>query len=146
VAGHTFTHQATSPATSTQAWDALQRPETWGAIGGVKRIEDSETDPEGHLLGYRFVVEVGGSEHHGRARRLEADPPRHMVMGISSDHLEGEIGVEVTSSEASTLISVTMSMRPAGFLASLFFPAVARTVESGFDDHVERFARSLAAS
>ncbi|MDP3984013.1 MAG: SRPBCC family protein, partial [Acidimicrobiia bacterium] len=123
-----FTHQALTPVAPTDVWRSLQRPETWGAIGGVKRIGSATYDNEGDLTGYQFTVEIAGTEHAGTATRISHAPDRTMVMAIDSGQLSGAIGFELTPTESGTRVTVDMRMSPNGFLASIMFPIIAKAV------------------
>ena len=143
--GQSFTHQSLTPASPETAWRALQKPETWGRIGGVERIENPVFDHEGQLAGYSFVVEVAGTPHRGQAVRSSSSPPHRMTMSITSDQLKGDITVEIHPVPAGSEVTVRMAMEPAGFFSLLLFPVVATAVRQGFPAAVERFASDLAS-
>ena len=143
--GQTFTHQSHTFASPESAWQALQKPDTWGRIGGVSRIESPVFDQDGQLAGYSFVVEVAGAPYRGKAARSASSPPHRMAMSITSEQLKGDITVEIHPVPNGSEVTVRMAMEPAGFFSLLLFPVVASAVAKGFPAAVERFAADLAS-
>lgn len=143
--GRNFSHHSISPVSVEQAWGALQKPETWGRIGGVNRIENATFDHEGNLTGYRFVVDIAGTAYRGTALRGQWDPPHRMAMAIDSEQLTGQINVEISSVPSGTEVTVEMAMEPAGFFGSMLFPVLTNAVAKGFPEAVERFVTDLAS-
>ncbi|HKX75740.1 MAG TPA: SRPBCC family protein [Acidimicrobiia bacterium] len=139
----TFAHQATTEAAPSAVWAALQRADTWAAIAGVNRVEDTRYDNGGGLAGFRFLVNIAGIDYRGVVSRTSAIIERQMVMSIESSQLKGMIGVELHPTQAGTQVKVTMSMRPNGFLSQMVFPAIAKAVAGGFDEAVVRFVAGL---
>ena len=143
MAAQSFKSQATTPAQPVEAWKALQRPETWGTIGGVRRVESPDFDDDGNLKGYQFVVQIAGSEHRGTAILSSSVPGREMVMKIDSPQVTGQIEVALLPDDDGTRVSVDMSMSPNGFLAVIMFPVISKAVADGFDQTVATFVAEL---
>lgn len=143
--GRNFAHHVISPVSAEQAWRALQRPETWGRIGGVNKIETPTFDDDGSLTGYRFEVDIAGIPYRGTARRTDWAPPHRMTMTIDSEQLTGQIKVEVLPVATGTEVKVYMAMEPAGMFGSMFFPIVSNAVAKEFPGAVERFVADLAS-
>lgn len=143
VSAQSFRSDATTAAQPAEVWKALQRPETWGTIGGVRRVEAATYDDANNLMGYEFVVEIAGTEHRGVATRSSAKPDREMVMDIDSPQVTGQIQVTLASDDVGTLVRVSMTMSPTGFLSSLVFPVITRAVVAGFDETVASFVEQL---
>lgn len=140
---NTFTHQAITTATPDVVWRRLQQPQTWGAIGGVSRVENARYDNAGGLAGYRFVVNISGVDYRGTVNRTSMVEERQMVMSIESGQLKGMIGVQLHPLNPGTRVKVSMTMRPNGFLGQMMFGVISKGVASGFDDAVENFVDSL---
>lgn len=142
VLSETFSHAASTTASPEEVWKALQSPDTWGAIGGVRRVE-APTYVDGELTGYDFVAEIAGAEHPGRARRSESTRGRSMVMAIESGQLTGDIAIDLLPIDNGTRVRVEIDMKPNGFLATMAFPLIVKAVAGGFERAVETFVDGL---
>lgn len=139
----TFHHTARTDAPPETAWAALQRAETWAAIGGVEGVSDVRHDERGILRSYRFVARVGGTAYQGRAETEHIEEPRAMTVNITSDHLDGRIEVTLSGDGAGSEVAVRLTARSRGLLTGLAFPAIASAIGSGLPENVERFAAEL---
>lgn len=135
----TFTHSATTPTGISDVWDALEQPETWQGIAGVDRVYNPHIDSDGHLQGFSFETVVGGRKYLGRATPHERDKHRVMALNIQNPELVGVIRVELSEEEGGTRVTVTLDVTSAGFLSSMFFPVIAKTLGTGLPRTVQDF-------
>jgi carbon monoxide dehydrogenase subunit G len=143
VPRQTFMHRVLASADPARVWQGLQRPESWGRIGGVRNVEQPTFDDNGDLTGYRFTVELGGKTHFGVARRSGATPGSRVSMTIDTDLMSGEIDVELEPSDDQTAITVAMTIESKGFMTAMLFPVITGAIASGFNEEVARFAKGL---
>jgi len=132
--------------TAAEAWRALQDPQTWAAIAGVDQINDVGYAADGSLAGYAFKVTVGIHTIRGSAKTVEAVAPRLMRLAISSAELTGWVQAAIGETFAgSPELTVSLSMRPRGLLATMFYPIIVQTAGSEFPGQVRRFVDGLNA-
>jgi carbon monoxide dehydrogenase subunit G len=143
VPRQTFMHRVLAPAEPARVWKGLQRPESWGRIGGVRNVEQPTFDESGDLTGYRFTVELGGKAHFGVARRTGAIPGSRVSMTIDTDLLAGEIDVVLEPSGDHTAITVAVTVESKGFMTSMLFPVITGAIAPSFNEEVARFAKGL---
>jgi carbon monoxide dehydrogenase subunit G len=136
-------HRVLAPAEQARVWKSLQRPESWGRIGGVSNVEQPTFDEAGDITGYRFTVELGGNSHFGMARRSRADPGSRVSMTIDTDLLGGEIDVDLEPAGAQTAVTVAMTVESKGVMTAMLFPVITGAIASGFNEAVTRFAKGL---
>lgn len=136
-------HRVLAPAETAQVWKGLQRPESWGRIGGVSNVEQPTFDEAGDITGYRFTVELGGNSHFGVARRSGATPGSRVSMTIDTDLLGGQIDVEIEPAGDQTAVTVAMTVESKGVMTAMLFPVISGAIASGFNDAVTRFAKGL---
>lgn len=134
-----FRHSVAITVDLGQAWQSLQDPDTWAAIGGVDRVFDVRTNPDGTLAGYRFEAQAGGRSFAGEARAVESRPGELMTLQIDSPELAGVIEVRLTDGR----LDVGLDLRSVGLLASLFFPVIGGALRAGFPRQVETLASRL---
>ena len=139
----TFTHKAVARTATDQMWRRLQRPEPWGQVSGVTRIDSAAFDEQGDLTGYRFTAPVAGIEQTGTASRSTHIPGRRMVMNLESAQLGGTIGIDLEQSGVETVVTVALTIEPKGIVTTMMFPAISAAVASRFNDIVEEFIISL---
>jgi carbon monoxide dehydrogenase subunit G len=137
-------HRVVVAAPPDQIWKSLQRPESWSRIGGVNKVTDPTFDSNGEITGYRFTVEVGGSQHLGTATRSDATPSRRLAMTIDTDQLGGHIDVELEPTTDQTAVTVAMTVQSKGMMTAMLFPVITGAIASGFNESVEQFAAGLA--
>ena len=140
----TFTHEATTSAAPDQVWQALDRPDTWQAIGGVDRIFDPSLDSEGRLRGFSFETTAAGRTYVGEATPHERVEGETMAWRISNAEVSGLTRVSLTQSDRGTTISVSLHVESTGFLSSMFFPVIAGAIGGGLPRTVEEFAAGLS--
>lgn len=140
VPSDSFTHTAEATASIGEVWATLDEPSTWEAIGGVDRVFDPRIDAEGRLQGFSFDTIAAGRKYVGVAtpdQRLEG---RVMSWRIVNSEVRGVTKVELTPSNPSTAITVTIEVESAGLLSSMFFPIIARAIGNGLPRAVDEFA------
>jgi carbon monoxide dehydrogenase subunit G len=144
VPSQTFTHSSSTTATVDEVWAALDRPETWEAIGGVDRVFDAELDGEGRLQGFSFETAAAGKSYTGVAsphRRIEGET---MAWKVKSSEIRGITEVHLDGDADITRVTVTLQVESAGFLSSMFFPVIAKTIGKGMPEAVDEFVAGLA--
>lgn len=140
----TFTHQATTSVPIHQVWAALDRPETWEAIGGVDRVFDAIVDPEGRLQGFSFETVAAGKAYVGTATPHERVEGERMAWDVRNSEVRGVTTVGLSNADPGTSITVTLEVHSAGLLSSMFFPVIAGAIGNGLPRSVEEFAAGLA--
>ncbi|HJR86270.1 MAG TPA: hypothetical protein VJ930_01305 [Acidimicrobiia bacterium] len=143
MASARFSHRARASNNIEHVWKQLQQPSTWAQIGGVERLSEERFDQNGELLGYRFVIIVGGSEYQGTATRSVAIREKQMVMEIASTQVMGEISVQLKPAGGATWVELSLSIASTGLFSSMLFPVVVKGVAGGFDDAAAAFVNSL---
>ncbi|HKZ20687.1 MAG TPA: hypothetical protein VJQ57_11305 [Acidimicrobiia bacterium] len=143
MAHEQFFHRARASDDVEGVWKQLQLPSTWAEIGGVERLSEERLDQNGELLGYRFVIIVGGSEYLGIATRSAVIREKRMVMQIDSTQVRGEISVDLEPDGDATWVALSLSISSKGFFSSALFPLIVKGVAGGFDDAAARFVNSL---
>ena len=143
MAHEQFFHRARAFESVEGVWKQLQLPSTWAEIGGVERLSEERFDQNGELLGYRFVIVVGGSEYLGTATRRTAIKEKRMVMQIDSTQVRGEISVDLEPDGDATWVALSLAIASKGFFSSVLFPLIVKGVAGGFDDAAARFVNSL---
>jgi hypothetical protein len=143
VASEQFFHRALASNKVEIVWKQLQHPSIWAQIGGVERLSGERFDEEGELLGYSFVIIVGGSEYHGTATRGVAIRGKQMVMEIDSTQVSGEISMGLEPEGDATWVALSLSIASKGFFSSMLFPLIVKAVAGGFDEAAAAFVNSL---
>jgi len=139
----TFRHRVVTAAEPDQIWRALQALESWGRIGGVRKVEQPTFDARGEITGYRFIVELGGTSYIGQATRSTLTTGRRVSMTIDTEQLGGQIDVELEPYDHQTIVMVAMTVQSKGFMTAMLFPVIAGAIASSFNEEVERFASGL---
>ncbi len=143
MASERFSHRARASGNVADVWKQLQQPSTWAQIGGVERLSEERFDENGELLGYRFVIIVGGSEYQGTATRSVAIREKQMVMEIDSTQVRGDISVQLEPDGGATWVALSLSIASTGFFSSMLFPLIVKGVAGGFDGAAAAFVNSL---
>ena len=138
-----FSHTALTAAPRENVWEALDDPDTWNAIAGVERVHQPVIDEEGRLRGFLFDTVVGGIAYEGRATHHAREEGRLMSWNITNSQVTGQIRVELGEAPDGTLLMVTVDIASAGFLAGMFFNAIAKVVGDGLPETVETLAERL---
>lgn len=140
-----FTHRSTTSAPVAEVWSALDRPQTWEAIGGVDRVFDPEIDAQGRLQGFSFETVAGGMRHVGVATPHRRVAGEAMAWQIVNSEVRGVTSVELSGDGHRTVITVTLEVRSVGVLSSMFFPVIAKAIGSGLPKSVDEFAAALGS-
>lgn len=141
----TFTHRSTTSATIAEVWSALDRPHTWESIAGIDRVFDPEIDAQGRLRGFSFETVAGGKRYVGVASPHQRVEGETMAWQIANSEVRGVTSVGLARDGNRTAITVTLEVRSAGFLSSMFFPAIAKAIGSGLPRSVDEFAAGLGS-
>lgn len=145
VPSETFTHRSTTSASVARVWAALDRPETWEAIGGVDRVFDPQFDDHGRLRGFSFETVAGGRTYVGVAHPHQRVEGEVMAWRIANSEVRGITSLSLAHEQDTTTISVTLQFESAGFLSSMFFPVIASAIGRGLPAAVDDFARAFEA-
>lgn len=137
-----YQHRAATTASIPHIWARLQDPRTWATVAGVDGTSDHAFDDD-LLTGFRFTTSIAGVSYRGTARVTESRPKEAMTLSIRSTELTGIITIALMADNSGSNLEVTMTMRPAGILGSMVFPAVTAAVSGGFEDSVERLAAEI---
>lgn len=139
----TFTHETTTSAPVDEVWAALDRPETWEAVGGVDRVYDPTVDADGRLQGFSFDTTAGGRAYSGTAIPHERIEGRKMAWQVENSEVRGITSVEIERDDDETRIAVRLEVRSAGLIASMFFPIIAGAIGNSLPGAVDDFAAGL---
>lgn len=131
-------------AAREEVWAALQRPETWEAIGGVDRVHDPVIDEEGRLEGFSFEARAARRTYPGLATPHAREEGRVMAWAIDTSEVDGVIGVELSDEEERTRLTVTVEVASRSTLSAVFLPAIASAIGGGLPEAVEAFAEELS--
>lgn len=143
MAEQTFHATAATPATLTEAWASLQRPETWEGIAGVDHVTGAAHSDEGLLTAFLFAVTVGGKRYRGEARVAKAIQPEFMHLDLETSELIAMIEVALDEAGSGTGVRIELTVRSRSFLAGVFFSAIAGAVGKGLPAATEAFAARL---
>jgi hypothetical protein len=138
----TFTHTAHAAASPVAIWQALQDAATWLGLG----VMDSVSDPvveAGRLVAFRWTATAAGTRHRGQSRTVAAVPGETMVLELDSSEVTGRLAVALAAAETGTALTVTLTARPRGFLAGMFWGRISEALGWGLVAQVERFAAGL---
>ena len=128
-----------------EVWAALDRPETWEAVGGVDRVYDPTIDDSGQLQGFSFDTRAGGKAYRGSATPHERVEGRKMAWQVENSELHGVTSVELEPADGGTRITVRLEVHSGGLLSSMFFPVIAGAIGSGLPGAVDEFAAGLGS-
>ena len=141
----TFTHEAATRAGIADVWSALDRPDTWEAIGGVDRVFDPDIDDQGRLRGFSFETVAAGKRYVGLATPHERVEGQKMAWRVKNSEVSGVTTVELRTVADETMIAVTLEVQSAGLLSSMFFPVIAGAIGNGLPRAVDQFAEGLGS-
>ena len=133
----TFTHAVESPASTADAWAALQDPETWCAIGPVASVSDPVHDSDDVLTSFNWVADLGGKSYPGIATTTSYETPKRYELTMDTSEIAGDVVATIDASETGCTVTVTITFRTKGMLSAMFFPAIKQALASGFPQQVE---------
>lgn len=139
----TFSENAWTSAPIQEVWAALDRPDTWQAIGGVDRVYDPAIDDQGRLRGFSFETVAGGKRHTGTAKPNQRVEDSTMAWNVESSEVRGTTRVDLEADGDGTRVTVTVHVESVGFLSSMFFPVIAGALGKGLPTAVEEFVAGL---
>jgi len=135
-----FRHDVYTSASATQAWTALQDPNTWGSLAGVSEIRNAKHDHAGDLLSYDFTALAAAKTYDGKATTVVSDAPNSMAVKIVSSEMDGRISIEIIEEADATRGTVSLSLEAKGFLSSMFFTIIKQVVGGAFPQQAESLA------
>ena len=133
----------TVEASRELVWAALDKPETWEAIGGVDRVHDAVIDAEGRLEGFSFEASAAGQTYPGLATPRAREEGRVMAWEIDTSEVEGVTRVELADESGGTRLTVTVEVESRSILSGVFFPIIASAIGKGLPASVEAFAAAF---
>lgn len=134
-----FTHTAHAAAAPDAIWEALQAAETWLGLGVMDAVSNPVVE-HGRLRAFDWTAVAAGTRHRGRSRTIEAVPGALMVLALESAEVAGEIAVALAAEPGGTSLTVTLTARPRGFIAGMFWGKIAEALGKGLVTQVDRFA------
>lgn len=140
-----YRHDVQTSASATQAWAALQDPNTWGSLAGVEQIRNAKHDDAGDLLSYDFTALAAAKSYDGKATTVVSDAPYSMAVKISSSEMDGRISIEIIEEDGTTRGTVSLSLEAKGFLSSMFFTIIKQVVGAAFPQQAENLAGRFEA-
>lgn len=140
----TFQHAATTAAPIAEAWEALDRPDTWESVPGVDRVIDPIVDHDGRLRGFSFETAVAGRTYRGTATPSGREEERLIAWDIETPELTLSVMVALSELEDGTRVYVKLDLETAGLLSAVFFPAIVSAIGNSFADTVDSFASGLS--
>lgn len=140
-----FSHTVTVAAPRDRVWAALDKPETWNGIAGVDRVHQAVVDEEGKLRGFLFDTMVGGTAYEGKATPHSREEGEAMAWELANSQVKGQIHIDLADAAGGdTRMTVVLEIASAGFMAGMFFSAIANAVGTGFPATVDAMAASLS--
>jgi len=140
VPRETFNHKTLASAPIDKVWAALDLPETWESIGGIDRVVDSAIDTEGRLQSFAFDTMIAGNPYRGEATSARREEGRLIAWNIENSEIAGVITITLTESARGTEIEADLTVESKGFLASMFFAVISKTLGDGLPNSVDAFA------
>lgn len=133
----TFTHSVTTEATAEEAWDALQKADTWSNIGPVASVSDPHHGDDGTLTGFTWVADIGGKTYPGDATTTAYVEPERFELTMDTSEIAGDVVATIEPTNPGCTVVVTITFRTKGMLSALFFPAIRQALATGFPRQVE---------
>ena len=134
-----MSHTASAAAHPDEIWQALQSASTWMGLGVMDEVAE-EVRLNGRLVSFDWVASVGSTRHKGTARVTIAEPGARMVLALKSSEVEGELEVRLREAGSTSVLDVTLTARPRGFLGSMFWGRISDALGRGLPARVEEFA------
>jgi hypothetical protein len=140
-----FAHTAHAGATPAAIWIALQDAETWLGLGVMDSVFNAVVE-DGRLASFDWTAAAAGTRHRGRSRTMDAVPGQLMVLELDSAEVAGEIAVALDAEAAGTALTVTLTARPRGFIAGMFWGKISAALGNGLVTHVDGFAARFSGA
>lgn len=139
-----FSHEAHIEASPATVWASLQTAETWADIGPINEVWDPHHDHDGSLAAYKWSADVGPTTYRGSSLVVVSETDQRMRLDLDSSEVTGALEALLIPNGTGTNIRVTLDIESKGFLATMFFAAVAKAVGNGLPEQVDRFAANLS--
>lgn len=133
----TFTHSVTTSASTDNAWQALQKPDTWANIGPVSSVSDPVYADDRTLIAFSWIADIGGKKYPGTAETTSYDRPHRFELTMDTSEISGNIVATIEAVDADSNITVAITFRTKGMLSTMFFPAIKQALRSGFPQQIE---------
>ncbi|MGB7860540.1 MAG: hypothetical protein WBM90_08590 [Acidimicrobiia bacterium] len=142
----TFTHTSTAAVALSEVWAALDKPETWEAIGGVDRVVNPTIDDQGRLRGFSFDTLISGKAYRGQASSAGRKEGESIAWHVENSEVTGLTTVDLKPMPGGTSIKVSLTVESRGFLAGVFFSVISSAIGNGLPASVDNFAAGFERS
>lgn len=139
----TFSHTVSVDAPPSDAWAALQDPQTWSRIGPVSGVSNPTHRDDGTLATFDWVADIGGKAYQGRAVGGDYDIDRRFTMTLDTSEIAGDVIATIDAGNPRTDVTVEITFRTKGMLSAMFFPAIKGALASGFPQQIEDLASAI---
>ena len=139
----TFSHTVVVEVDQLTAWNALQRPDTWANIGPVSKVTNPAFAPDGTLVSFDWIADLGGKTYPGIAETTSYDRPNRFELTMDTSEIAGDVVATVVSDNPGSSVTVEITFRTKGMLSAMFFPAIKQALASGFPQQVEDLAAGI---
>ena len=139
----TFSHTVSVDASPSEAWAALQNPETWSKIGPVSNVSNPSYHDDGTLQSFDWVADIGGKKYDGSAVGGDYTLDERFTMTLDTSEIAGDVVATIENSNPATDVTVEITFRTKGMLSAMFFPAIKKALESGYPQQIEDLASAV---
>jgi len=139
----TFSHTVHIEASIQAAWDALQKPDTWSNIGPVSQVTNPSFAPDGTLVSFDWVANLGGKAYPGVAQTTSYTIPETFALTMDTSEIAGDVLATIAQASDGTAVTVQITFRTKGMLSAMFFPAIKQALSSGFPQQIEDLAAGI---
>jgi carbon monoxide dehydrogenase subunit G len=139
----TFSHTASVNASPSDAWTALQNPDTWSKIGPVSGVSNPSFHEDGTLASFDWIADIGGKKYDGAAIGGDYIIDERFTMTLDTSELAGDVIATITKGNPTTDVTVEITFRTKGILSAMFFPAIKQALASGFPQQIEDLATAI---
>lgn len=139
----TFSHTVSVDASPSDAWSALQDPETWSRIGPVSGVSNPQFHDDGTLSRFDWFADIGGKKYDGEAVGGDYEVDRRFTMLLDTSEIAGDVLATIEAANPSTEVTVEITFRTKGMLSAMFFPALKQALSSGYAQQIEDLAASI---
>ena len=139
----TFSHTVSVDAPPSEAWAALQDPDTWSRIGPVSGVSNPSHRDDGTLATFDWFADIGGKAYDGKAVGGPYEIDRRFTMTLDTSEIAGDVIATIDDGNPSTDVTVEITFRTKGMLSAMFFPAIKQALASGFPQQIEDLASAI---
>lgn len=140
----TFSHTVNVDASASEAWSALQNPDTWSKIGPVSGVSNPQFHDDGTLASFDWVADIGGKKYDGSAEGGDYTIDERFTMNLDTSEIAGDVVATIEPANPTTDVTVEITFRTKGMLSAMFFPAIKGALSSGYADQIEDLASGIS--